>query len=88
MGRVRFAGLSRVTRDAIVVQVSLPEPLEHARIVRIEHYAKNWYGHRIRLKAAADLDDELVGWLCASYRLMGQQERFYAGSESATIARA
>ncbi len=27
-------------------------------------------------KTAADLDEELAGWLCASYRLIGQQERF------------
>jgi hypothetical protein len=76
MGRVRFAGLSRVTRDALVVQFSLPEPLERARVERIEQYARNWYGHRVRLKTAADLDEELAGWLGASYRLMGQQERF------------
>jgi hypothetical protein len=76
MGRVRFAGLSRVTRDAIVVQFALPEPLRHGRIERIERYAHDWYGHRLRLRTPADLDEELAGWLCKSYRLMGQQERF------------
>src|SRR6266542_6688288 len=50
MGRMRFAGLSRVTHDAIVVQFSLPEPLEHARVERIEQYARTWYGHLVRLK--------------------------------------
>jgi len=76
MGRVRFAGLSRVTRDAIVVQFALPEPLRHGRIERLERYAHDWYGHRLRLRTPADLDEELAGWLCKSYRLMGQQERF------------
>jgi uncharacterized protein DUF5655 len=76
MGRVRFAGLSRVTRDALVVQFALPEPLVDGRIERIERYARDWYGHRLRLRTRADLDDQLAGWLCKSYRLMGQQERF------------
>jgi hypothetical protein len=41
----------------------------------VEHIARGWYGHWMRITDPAELDDELLGWLRESYRQMGMQER-------------
>ena len=35
-----------------------------------------WYVHHFRVTSAEELDDEMLGWLRESYRMMGEQWRF------------
>jgi hypothetical protein len=49
--------------------------LRHPRIRKIEDYGGGWYGHWMRIASPTELDDELLGWLRASYHQMGLQER-------------
>jgi hypothetical protein len=48
---------------------------DNPRIRRVEHLGP-WYVHEFRVVQIDELDEELRQWLCASYRLMGNQHRF------------
>lgn len=75
MGRVRFAGVTAISDRGMSIAFGLPRPLHHPRVRRIEDYGGGWYGHRMRNTSAAELDDQLLGWLRESYHQMGMQER-------------
>jgi hypothetical protein len=75
MGRVRFAGVNAISDRGMTIAFALPEPMPHPRIRKVEHIARGWYGHWMRIADPAELDDELLGWLRESYREMGMQER-------------
>jgi hypothetical protein len=76
MVRVRFAGVHRVSERTLVGGFGLPYPIDHnPRIRKIDFYPPSWYVHTIELHSLAEFDDELRGWLCESYHLMGEQKR-------------
>jgi hypothetical protein len=75
MGRVRFAGITRLSEQGMTCAFSLPHPLKSSRFVKVEEVAPGWWIHRLRITDLRQLDDELQGWLSASYRLMGMQGR-------------
>ena len=75
MGRVRFAGVSRISRKGMTIGFALPYPLTSGRIQRMENPIPSWHAHYMRITSPEQLDDELQGWLRESYHLMGQQER-------------
>jgi hypothetical protein len=79
MGRVRFAGVSRVRNGELMCSFALPYTISSPRIVRIEEVAPGWHVHSLRVNEPEQLDDELLAWLRESYRLIGMQERL-AGS--------
>jgi hypothetical protein len=45
------------------------------RFAKVEEVVPGWWVHRLRIRAAGELDAELQEWLRGSYRLMGMQER-------------
>ncbi len=75
MGRVRFAGVTAVSERGMTFGFSLPKPLRNPRFVDVKEVVPGWWVHRLRVKRPDELDDEVQGWLCESYRLMGMQER-------------
>ena len=75
MGRVRFAGIVRLTENEIVVSFALPKPLESKRFIKVEEIVPGWWLHRLRINKVSELDAEVQRWLRQSYRLMGMQER-------------
>ena len=75
MGRVRFAGVTSVSERGMTIAFALPEPLHQPRIRKIENPSPGWYVHTMRITSPDALDDELLGWLRESYRMMGMQER-------------
>jgi hypothetical protein len=84
---VRFAGVSQISDRGMTVAFSLPHPITHARIRKVEHLAAGWYGHYLRITSPEELDDEVRGWLCESYRLMGEQRRLDIKSSPTIHAR-
>jgi hypothetical protein len=76
LGRVRFAGITSLSEDAMVCSFSLPHALASSRFVRIDEVVPGWWVHRLRITSLDQLDDELQAWIRESYRLMGNQERF------------
>jgi hypothetical protein len=75
LGRVRFAGITRLNEDGMVCSFALPAPLKSRRFMKVEEIVPGWWVHRVHITDVAELDDELQSWLRESYRLMGMQER-------------
>jgi len=75
LARVRFAGITRVSEDAITCSFALPSPLRSHRFIAVEEVAPGWWSHRLRVTDPRQLDKQLQGWLRRSYRLMGMQGR-------------
>jgi hypothetical protein len=75
LGRVRFAGLTRISEEGMTCAFAMPYALKSARFVKVEEVAPGWWSHRLRITSPRELDGELQQWLRESYRLMGMQER-------------
>jgi hypothetical protein len=75
MGRVRFAGITRLSEDGMTCAFALPYPLSSPRVVKVEEIVPGWWMHRLRITTVAQLDAPVQEWLREAYRLMGMQER-------------
>jgi hypothetical protein len=50
----------------------LTAPVESPRFTRVEFLPPYYYVHRLRLRRAGDIDQELKGWLAQAYQV-GEQ---------------
>ncbi len=75
MGQVRFAGITRLTDDAMSCFLALPDALQSERFTSVKQEVPGWFSHRFRIQSVEELDDELRAWLGESYRLMGMRQR-------------
>jgi hypothetical protein len=75
LGRVRFAGITRLSEDGMTCAFALPSPLESQRFLRVREVAPGWWSHELRVSHPAELNAEVQVWLRQSYRLMGMQGR-------------
>ncbi|MEW6323468.1 MAG: DUF5655 domain-containing protein [Acidobacteriota bacterium] len=75
MGRVRFAGITRLSEAGMTCSFSLPRPLRSRRLARVTEVIPGWWIHELRVADPAELDDHVQAWLRTSYRLMGMQDR-------------
>jgi len=75
LSRVRFAGITALSEDAMTCAFALPRPLKSQRFAKVEEIVPGWWIHRLRITEVGQLDDQLQEWLRDSYRLMGMQER-------------
>jgi Domain of unknown function (DUF5655) len=71
--RGRFAGIDRPRRDHLLANFLLTAPVRSDRLRRVEYIPPYYYVHRLRLRAPADVDAELVGWLADSYQVGAQR---------------
>lgn len=78
MGKVRFASIGRIGKRGMDFGFSLPHPLESPRFWKVQEVAPGWWSHRMRITDPEELDEEVLGWLRESYRLMGMRERLRA----------
>jgi hypothetical protein len=74
VARVRFAGLTP-RKDGFLANFALHRWVSSPRIVKTEDYGPRWRFHHLWVRSAADLDDELRGWLQESHDLVGLQQR-------------
>lgn len=72
MVRVRYAG-AVLQQRAVDARFALRREETSPRVWKRERFDDLWVGHHVKLRDEADLDAELAGWLCESYRL-GRQE--------------
>jgi hypothetical protein len=75
LGRVRFAGITKLSEDGMTCSFALPFALKSRRFVKVEEVAPGWWIHRLEISDRSQLDKQVEAWLRKSYRLMGQQER-------------
>ncbi len=72
VARVRFAGLYP-RKDHFIASFFLHRWLASRRVVKTVEYGPRWRGHDVRIASAADVDDELRGWLQESHDVVGMQ---------------
>jgi hypothetical protein len=72
VARVRFAGLYP-RKDDFMASFALHRWLTSRRIIKTIDYGPRWRAHYVRIASAADLDDELRGWLQESHDVVGMQ---------------
>jgi hypothetical protein len=72
VARVRFAGLYP-RKNHFMAAFALRRWLANRRVVKKVDYGPRWRGHYVRITSAADLDDELRGWLQESHDIVGLQ---------------
>ena len=75
LGRVRFAGITRLSEDGMRCNFALPYALRSPRFAKVSEVVPGWWSHELRISDPRELDGEVLGWLRRSYRLMGMQER-------------
>jgi hypothetical protein len=75
VGRVRFAGITKLTEDVMQCNFALPRRLESTRFVKVQEIIPGWVAHHLRVTEPGQLDAEVQAWIRESYRLMGMQER-------------
>jgi len=82
MARVRFAGVTAVSRRGMTCGFSLPEPIANPRFSKVDEVVPGWWSHTLRVTRPEELDDEVQGWLRGSYRLKRMQKRLSSGPSS------
>jgi hypothetical protein len=78
LGRVRFAGITRLTEEGMTCSFALPYRLRAGRFAQVAEVVPGWWVHTLRVVEPAQLDAQVQTWLRRSYRLMGMQERLKA----------
>jgi hypothetical protein len=66
-GRVRFAGVSRVTKEGLMCGFWLKRRVESPRFTKVEEFPRSDFVYSFKLTDPAQLDDELSGWLAEAY---------------------
>jgi hypothetical protein len=79
MGRVRFAGIKKLTDSGMTCSFSLPHALESPRFRSVREVAPGWFVHELSVAEPSELDGEFEAWLGESYRLMGMRGRLRRG---------
>lgn len=79
LAKVRFAGVNRLSDRGMTCSLSLPEPPQSAKIYKVSEMVPGWFVHELGVDQGDQLDEEVQGWLCQSYRLMEMRERLGRG---------
>jgi Domain of unknown function (DUF5655) len=69
MVRVRFAGMDAVSERGMSFSFWLKERIDSPRFHKVVLYGRTDWVHHLRINSLDDLDDEVQGWLCLSYRV-------------------
>jgi hypothetical protein len=69
MVRVRFLAVTALSERGMTFHLWLREPLDSPRFFRVDHLGPRAYIHWTRVRAPEEIDDELEGAICASYRV-------------------
>jgi hypothetical protein len=68
-GRVRFAGISRATRNALVCTFWLKRRIDSPRFLKVEEYPRSDFVYSFRLTDPKELDAEVEAWLAEAYEV-------------------
>ena len=72
-GRAHF-GSVRPVKDGLNVAFVLSRRLDHPRVLRTEQVTPALFGHRVKIRSAEEIDDELLGWLAEAYAFKGRPD--------------
>ena len=71
MGRIRFAGITKVTDEGVMCNFALGAPLVSTRFARVEEVVPGWWVHRMWITDPKQLDAQVQRWIERSYRTTG-----------------
>lgn len=71
-GRVRFAGVPRLTKDGIICGFWLKRKIESPRFTKVELIPPHDWIYQFKLTDPKELDKEVASWIREAYRV-GQQ---------------
>jgi hypothetical protein len=63
-----FAGVHPRKRS-LILNLRTAQPIQSARVARVEQVSRNRYHNEIKLERPEDLDAEVAGWLREAYAL-------------------
>lgn len=75
LGRVRFAGITRLSEEGMRFNFALPHALRSPRFRKVVEVVPGWWSHELEVAGVRELDGEVQAWLRQSHRLMGMQAR-------------
>ena len=75
MGRIRFAGITRLDEDGMTCNFALARPLTSRRFIDVKEVVPGWWVHRLKITDPAELDAQVERWIRRSYRTMGTHGR-------------
>ncbi len=84
ISRMTFGGV-KFARDWVDVGLITAEPIEDARVRRLEVYGPTSWGHTIRVSQPRQVDAQVRAWLCLALR-RGDQETLDSGADVAPLA--
>ena len=71
MGRVRFAGISKLKDDGMMCNFALAAPLSSKRFHKIHEIVPGWFAHYMWITDPKQLDAQVQRWVKRAYRTMG-----------------
>jgi hypothetical protein len=75
LGRVRFAGITKVSEAGMSCSFAFPHPIRSPRFTKVHEVVPGWWVHELRVAQPGQLDEQVQAWLRESYRRMGMQAR-------------
>ena len=66
---VRFAGATALSERGMTMNFWLKEKIESPRFAKVEYLLHRDWLYRLRITSIDEMNDELQGWLCSSYRV-------------------
>ena len=66
--RVAFAGV-QTRRDALILTLKSDRDVKHGRVLKTEQTSANRWHFEVRLNDPAEVDEQILQWLHASYEL-------------------
>jgi len=71
MGRIRFAGITKITDEGVMCNFALGTPMASKRFYNVEEIVPGWWVHRMWITDPKQLDDQVQRWVKRAYRTMG-----------------
>jgi len=71
MGRIRFAGISKMTDDGVMCNFALGAPLSSKRFHKIHEVVPGWFAHYMWITDPKQLDTQVQRWLKRAYDTTG-----------------
>ena len=71
MGRIRFAGITKVTDKGVMCNFALAAPLSSKRFHKIHEIVPGWWAHYMWITDPKQLDDQVQRWVKRAYQTTG-----------------
>jgi hypothetical protein len=71
MGRVRFAGITKIDDTGMTCNFAMAKPLSSKRFVKVYEIVPGWWVHQMRITDPEQLDEQVQRWIRRAYATVG-----------------